>query len=71
MRKIFISYRRADTESHAGAVGRDLRRRFGGEQVFRDKEDGAGGVSWGQEVLHAIDRNHQCGHRGTCPKGSR
>jgi hypothetical protein len=44
MRKIFISYRRADKES---------------------------GVSWRQEVLHAIDRNHQYGHRGTCPKGSR
>jgi hypothetical protein len=71
MRKIFISYRRADAESHAGALGRDLRRLFGGEQVFRDKEDGGGGVSWGQEVLRAIDRDDQYGHRGTCLKGSR
>jgi len=32
MRKIFISYRRADTEFHAGALGRDLRRLFGGSR---------------------------------------
>jgi hypothetical protein len=68
MRKIFISYRRIDAEFPAGALGRDLRRLFGDEQVFRDV---GGGVSWGQEVLHAIDRNHQYGHRGTCFKGSR
>src|SRR5438046_1154860 len=57
MRKIFISYRRVDAEFPAGALGRDLRRLFGDEQVFRDKEDVGGGVSWRQEVLHEIDRD--------------
>ena len=56
MRKIFISYRRVDAEFPAGALGRDLRRHFGDEQVFRDKEDVGGGVSWRQEVLHEIDK---------------
>jgi hypothetical protein len=57
MRKIFISYRRVDAEFPAGALGRDLRRVFGDEQVFRDKEDVGGGVSWRKEVLHEIDRD--------------
>ena len=57
MRKIFITYRRVDAEFPAGALGRDLRRLFGGEQVFRDKEDVGGGVSWRKEVLHEIDRD--------------
>jgi hypothetical protein len=57
MRKIFISYRRVDAEFPAGALGRDLRRLFGDEQVFRDKEDVGGGVSWRKEVLHEIDRD--------------
>jgi hypothetical protein len=57
MRKIFISYRRVDAEFPAGALGRDLRRLFGDEQVFRDKEDVGGGVSWRKEVLHEIGRD--------------
>jgi TIR domain len=57
MRKIFISYRRVDAEFPAGALGRDLRRLFGDEQVFRDKEDVGGGVSWRKEVLHEINRD--------------
>jgi len=57
MRRIFVSYRRADSEYAAGALGRELRRFFGDEHVFRDKEDITGGVSWRQHAL--------------CPKNSR
>lgn len=53
MRKIFISYRRTD-EVAAGALGRDLRKLFGDDQIFRDKEDIGGGLSWRKEVLRAI-----------------
>jgi TIR domain-containing protein len=56
MRKVFISYRRLGAEIAAGALGRDLRERFGEEQIFRDKEDIGGGVPWRKEVLHAISR---------------
>lgn len=57
MRKIFISYRRAEAEYAAGALGRELRRRFGDDQVFRDKEDIRGGAAWKQQLLHEIDRD--------------
>lgn len=57
MRKIFISCRRVDAEYAAGALGRELRRHFGDEQVFRDKEDVGGGVASSQEVLREIDRD--------------
>lgn len=57
MRKVFISYRRAEAEYAAGALGRELRRYFGDEQVFRDKEDVGGGVAWKRQVLHEIDRD--------------
>lgn len=57
MRKIFISYRRVDGEYAAGALGRELRRHFGDEQVFRDKEDIGGGQAWRRQVLLEIDRD--------------
>ena len=57
MRKIFITYRRTEAEFPAGALGRELRRHFGDEQVFRDKENIGGGVSWKQQLLHEIDRD--------------
>ena len=57
MRKIFISYRRSEAEYAAGALGRELRRHFGDEQIFRDKEDVGGGVAWKRHVLHEIDRD--------------
>lgn len=56
MRKIFISYRRVEGEYAAGALGRELRRHFGEEQVFRDKEDIGGGQAWRRQVLLEIDR---------------
>ncbi len=57
MRKMFISYRRSEAEYAAGALGRDLRRHFGTEQVFRDKENMGAGTSWRQTVLGEIDRD--------------
>lgn len=57
MRRIFICYRREEAEYIAGALGRDLRSRYGPGQVFRDKEDIAGGASWKRTVLDAIDRD--------------
>ena len=56
MRKIFISYRRTD-DIAAGRLGSDLRNHFGEENVFRDKEDIGGGVSWRKEVLNTIAKN--------------
>lgn len=57
MRKVFISYRRSEAEYIAGSLARDLRRQFGEEQIFLDKEDIAGGVSWREKVLNEIDRH--------------
>ncbi len=57
MRRIFICYRRNESEHAAGALGRDLRTRYGPERVFRDKEDIAGGESWKRKVLAEIDRD--------------
>jgi hypothetical protein len=54
MRKIFISYRRSEAEYAAGALGRALREHFGVDQVFRDKEDIGGGVSWKQQIASEI-----------------
>ncbi len=57
MRKIFISYRRAEAEYAAGALGRELRAHFGDSQVFRDKENIGAGASWKTAVLNEIDRD--------------
>ena len=57
MRKIFITYRCTEAEYAAGALGRELRSRFGDDQIFRDKEDIAGGASWKQQLLHEIDKD--------------
>jgi hypothetical protein len=54
MRKIFINYRRAEAEYAAGALGRELRRHFGDDRIFRDKEDIGGGASWKRRVLDEI-----------------
>ena len=54
LKKIFISYRRAEAEYAAGALGRELRAAFGEDLVFRDKENIGGGVSWKREVLQQI-----------------
>lgn len=54
MRKIFISYRHNDTDMAAGRLAADLRKHFGEEAVFRDKESIAGGADWEEEIRSAI-----------------
>lgn len=54
MPRIFISYRRDDTEMAAGRLAGDLRARFGDEVVFRDKESIPLGADWMNEINRAI-----------------
>lgn len=54
MRKIFISYRHSDTDMAAGRLAADLRKHFGEEAVFRDKESIAVGADWEEEIRSAI-----------------
>lgn len=54
MSRIFISYRRSDTEMAAGRLAGDLRARFGEAAVFRDKESIPIGADWAQEIRSAI-----------------
>jgi hypothetical protein len=44
--RIFISYRSSDGKKEAGRLCADLSRVFGDEQVFFDKQDLRGGLSW-------------------------
>lgn len=54
MPRIFISYRRDDTEMAAGRLAGDLRARFGDDVVFRDKESIPLGADWMNEINRAI-----------------
>lgn len=54
MPRIFISYRRDDTEMAAGRLAGDLRARFGDAAVFRDKESIPLGADWMSEINRAI-----------------
>lgn len=54
MPRIFISYRRDDTEMAAGRLAGDLRARFGDGVVFRDKESIPLGADWMGEINRAI-----------------
>lgn len=54
MPRIFISYRRDDTEMAAGRLAGDLRARFGEGVVFRDKESIPLGADWMNEINRAI-----------------
>lgn len=53
MGAIFISYRREDSEGHAGRLYEDLAERFGKEAVFFD----VSAIEPGQDFRHAIDAN--------------
>jgi hypothetical protein len=53
MGAIFISYRRDDTEGHAGRLYEDLVERFGRQAVFFD----VSGIEPGQDFRKAIDAN--------------
>ena len=52
MRAIFISYRRDDTEGHAGRLFHDLCERFGNDAVFLD----VAGIEPGRDFRVAIDQ---------------
>ena len=52
MRAIFISYRREDTEGHAGRLFEDLRDRFGKEAVFMD----VAGIEPGRDFRRVIEQ---------------
>lgn len=54
MPRVFISYRRSDTEMAAGRLREAIARRFGNQQTFRDKEDISAGLDWLNEIQHAI-----------------
>jgi TIR domain len=52
---VFISYRRRDTDGHAGRLAEDLRARYGDEQVFIDVDSIEGGVDFEKRIEHALD----------------
>ena len=52
MRAIFISYRREDTEGHAGRLFEDLRDRFGKDAVFMD----VAGIEPGRDFRRVIEQ---------------
>ena len=54
MRKIFISYRRDDTNHQAGRLMTSLAHHFGTEQIFRDKQSIPPGVKWRDEVHETL-----------------
>ena len=56
MGAIFISYRRDDTEGHAGRLYEDLVERFGKQAVFFD----VSAIEPGQDFRKAIDANVVC-----------
>jgi hypothetical protein len=57
MPRIFISYRRSDTEMAAGRLREAIAQRFGDPQTFRDKEDISPGLDWQNEIHQAINRD--------------
>jgi len=52
---VFISYRRGDTDGHAGRLAEDLRARYGDEQLFIDVDSIAGGTDFEKRIAHALD----------------
>jgi len=54
MNRIFINYRRTESQFVAGALARELRKTFGERRVFRDQEDIRGGVAWSEYLLGEI-----------------
>ena len=57
MPRVFISYRRSDTEMAAGRLREAIAQRFGEQQTFRDKEDISPGLDWLNEIQQAIGTN--------------
>jgi hypothetical protein len=52
---VFISYRRRDTDGHAGRLAEELRERYGEEKVFIDVDSIGGGVDFEQRIEEALD----------------
>ena len=48
--KIFISYRRSDTQGYAGRLSDSLESYFGGNRVFRDIKDIKGGSEYAKDI---------------------
>ncbi len=54
MNRVFISYRSADGKKDAARLAVDLGRVYGDDQVYFDKHDLRGGVSWRAAIASAI-----------------
>jgi hypothetical protein len=54
-KRIFISYRRSDTQMAAGRLRDALVGRFGAASVFRDKEAIRPGHDWVDEIRRALE----------------
>src|SRR5919197_4324531 len=52
---VFISYRRRDTDGHAGRLAEDLRERYGEDRVFIDVDSIGGGADFQQRIQLALD----------------
>jgi WD40 repeat protein len=52
--KVFICYRREDSEGYSGRLYDRLRGHFGKEQVFRDIDRIPGGAKWAETVQRAL-----------------
>lgn len=52
--RIFISYRRGDTQWAAGRLADSLAAYFGDKRVFRDVEGIAGGADFGEVIRHTL-----------------
>ncbi len=54
MTKVFVSYRRSDTDSDAGRIADRLVEAFGEQNVFHDHEALVAGVPWQQQIDAAL-----------------
>ncbi len=54
MNRIFISYRASDGKKDADRLCADLSRLYGADQVFFDKQDLRGGLSWRSAIMAAL-----------------
>lgn len=54
MSKIFISYRRSDSQMVAGRLRDSLTKRFGDDAIFRDKDSIAGGEDWTLAIKESL-----------------
>jgi tetratricopeptide (TPR) repeat protein len=57
MPKIFISYRRSDSQMVAGRLRESLARRLGAEAIFRDKDSIGAGEDWTRAIEASLTGN--------------